>query len=89
MGKEQYVRGMLEYFCQERDRVKRFREQAKEEKQARKRVKWQQELPAREYLEHAKCCNDTDCRHRMVKHGLFCFEKWRSGKNTKTPSEMK
>ena len=32
MEKEQYVRGMWEYFCQERDRVNRFREQAEEEK---------------------------------------------------------
>ena len=30
MGKDQYVRGLWEYFCRERDGVKRFREQAKE-----------------------------------------------------------
>ena len=34
MGKEPYVRGMWEYFLQERNRVKRLREQAEEEKQA-------------------------------------------------------
>ena len=32
MGKEPYVRGMWEYFCQAR--AKRFRELAEEEKQA-------------------------------------------------------
>ena len=31
MGKEQYVRGMWEHLCQERENVKRFREQAAEE----------------------------------------------------------
>ena len=35
MGKEPCVRGMWKYFLQERNRVKRFREQAEEEKQAR------------------------------------------------------
>ena len=40
MGKDQNVRGMWEYFCQERDRVKRFREQAEEEKQAGIQGQW-------------------------------------------------
>ena len=35
MGKERYVRGMWEYFLRERNRVKRFREQAEEEKAGR------------------------------------------------------
>ena len=34
MGKEQYVREMWEYFCQDRARLKTFREEAEEERQA-------------------------------------------------------
>ena len=34
MGEEQHVRGMCEYLCRERERVKWFREQAEEETQA-------------------------------------------------------
>ena len=44
-----------------RYRVKRFRELADEEKQAGIQGQWQQESPAREYLEQVKCCHDTDC----------------------------
>ena len=51
MGKEHFVRGMSVYFLQERNRVKRFRELADEEKQAGIQGQWQQESPAREYLE--------------------------------------
>ena len=49
MGKEQYVRGMWEYFRRERDRVNKFREQAEAEKQAGIQGQWQLESPAKEY----------------------------------------
>ena len=67
MGKEQFVREMREYFCQERDRVKRFREQAEEERQAGIRGQWQLESPARGSLEQVKSCSVADCTHRMMK----------------------
>ena len=70
MGKEQYVREMWEYFCQERARVKRFREEAEEERQTGIQGQWQLESPAREYLEQAKCCDDTDWTHRMMKQAF-------------------
>ena len=54
MGKEPHVRGMWEYVLQERSRVKRFRELAEEENQAGIQGKWQQESPARDYLEQVK-----------------------------------
>ena len=54
MRKEQFVREMWEYFCQERARVKRFREEAEEGRQAGIQGRWQLESPAREYLEHVK-----------------------------------
>ena len=44
-------------FCQIEARVKRFREEAEEERQAGIQGQWQLESPAREYLEQAKCCN--------------------------------
>ena len=54
MGKEPYVRGMWEYFLQERNKVTRFRELAEEEKQAGIQGQWQLESPARENLEQVK-----------------------------------
>ena len=41
MGQEPYVRGMWEYFCQERASVKSFREDAEEERQAGIHCQWQ------------------------------------------------
>ena len=75
MGKEQYVREMWEYFCQERVRVKRFREKADEEKQAGIQGQWQQESPAREYLEQVKRCDDNDCTQRMMKQGYTALKR--------------
>ena len=74
MGKEQYMRGMWECLCQERERVKRFREQAAEEKQAGIQGQWQLESPAKEYFEQVKCCDDTGCTHRMMKQGFVALE---------------
>ena len=65
MGEEQHVRGI-----QERDRVKRFREQAEEEKQAGIQGQWQLESTAKEYLEQVECCDDSDCTDRVMKQ---CF----------------
>ena len=73
MGREPHLRGMWEYSLQERSRVKRFPELADEEKQAGIQGQWQQESPAREYLEQVKCCNDTDCTHRLMKHSFFAL----------------
>ena len=47
MGKDQYVREMWTHFCQERAIVKRFREEAQEERQAGIQGQWQLESPAR------------------------------------------
>ena len=78
IGKERHMR---EYFCQERSIAKKLREEAEKERQAGIQGQWQQESPAREYLEQAKCCNDTDCTYRMMKHGFFfCVVKWRMGR---------
>ena len=47
MGKEQFIREMWEHFCQERARVKRFRENAEKERQAVQGER-QHESPTRE-----------------------------------------
>ena len=60
-------------FCQERARVKRFREEAEEERQAGIQGQWL-EPPAREYLEQVKSCNDTACTHRMMKQGFLALK---------------
>ena len=54
--------------------LKRFREQAEEEKQAGIQGQWQLEWPAKEYLEQVKCCNDTDCTHKMMKQDLVALK---------------
>ena len=84
IGKEPYLRGMWEYFLQERSRVKRFRELADEEKQAGIQGQWQQESPAREYLEQVKCCHDTDCNEPMMKKGFTALKNgnWEEYKDT-------
>ena len=74
MGEEQYIREMWEYYCRERLRVKSFREEAEKERQAGIQGQWQHESPAREYLEKVKCCNDTDCIHRMMKRASFALK---------------
>ena len=79
---------MWEHFCQERARVKRFREEAEAENQAGIQGQWQLESPAREYLEQVRCCNDTDCTHRMMKQSFLALVsgEWKS---IKTLSGMK
>ena len=75
----------MEIFGQERLRVKNFQEEAEKERQTGiLQGQWQQESPAREYLEQAKCCKGTDCTHRMMKYGLFALKcgKWEEYKNT-------
>ena len=62
MGKEQYI-----HYLRERSRVKKFREEAERERQAEVQGQWEQESPAREYLEQAKCCHDADCSPRTMK----------------------
>ena len=74
MGEEPHVRGMWEYFLQERSRVKRFRELADEEEQAGKQGQWQQESPAKEFLEQVKCCHDTDCNEPLMKKGFTALK---------------
>ena len=40
---------------------------------------WQQESPAKEYLEQVQCCHDTDCNEPMMKR-LHRFEEWDMGR---------
>ena len=85
MGKEHYVREMWEYFCQERARVERFREEAEEERPAGgMQGQWQLESPAKECLEQVKCGNDTDCTHRMKKQGFLALKsgEWEKYQST-------
>ena len=74
MGKEPYLRGMWEHFSCERSKAKKFRQLADEEKQAGIQGQWQQESPAREYLEQVKCCHDTDCNESMMKKGFTALK---------------
>ena len=68
----------------ERNIVKRFRQLADEEMQARIQGQWQQESPAREYLEQVKCGHDTDCMEGMMEKGFTAVKggNWEEYKNT-------
>ena len=59
LGKDQYIRGMWEYFSCERLKATRFREDAEKEKQQGIQGQWQRGSLAKEYLEEVKCCKDT------------------------------
>ena len=76
--KEPNLCGMWEHFSCDRSKAKKFRELADEEKQAGIHGQWQQESPAREYLEQVKCCHDTDCNEPMMKKGFTALE-WNVG----------
>ena len=53
---------------------KKFRQLADEEKQASIQGQWQQESPAKEYLEQVTCCHDTDCNESMMKMGFIALK---------------
>ena len=84
MGKDPHLRGMWEYLLHERSRVKKCRELADEEKQAGIQGQWQQESPAKEYLEQVTCCHGTDCKEPMMKKGFTASENetWEEYKET-------
>ena len=74
LGKDQYIREMWEYYCSERSRVKKVREDAEKGRQAGIQGPWQHESPARESLEQVRCCNDTDCTPRMMKQAFLALK---------------
>ena len=51
MEKEPYLRGLWEHFSCERSKAEQFRQLADQEKQAGIQGQWQQESPAKEYVE--------------------------------------
>ena len=65
-------------------RVKKFREETEKGVQTGIHGQWQQASPAREYLEQVKCCNYTDCTHRMMKHDFFALKSgaWEEYRST-------
>ena len=71
MRKEQFMREMWEYYCCERSRVKKLREDAEKQTQAGIQGQWQHESQAREYLKQVKFCNDT---HRMMKQAFLALK---------------
>ena len=71
MVKDPYVRGMWEYFLQERSRINRFRELADEEKQAGIQGQWQLESPVAQDKEESQCL--TCARTATVSHWKTTF----------------
>ena len=76
-------REMWEYYCRERSRVKKLREDAEKERNEGIQGQWS-ESPAKEYLEHVKCFKDTDCTPKMMKHAFIALKggNWEEYKNT-------
>ena len=73
-GKRKYTREMWENYCRERLRETSFREDAEKERQAGIQGQWQHDSPTKEYLERVKCCNDTECTHRMMKRAFLALK---------------
>ena len=53
---------------------KKETEQKGFESRLKKEVKQEYESPARRYLDQVKCCNNTDCTHRMMKQGFVAVK---------------
>ena len=66
-----------------------FREEAEKEKQAGIQGQWQDESPAREYLEQVNCCDDFDCTHGTMKQGFLALKRGEWEEFFKTLSGMK
>ena len=67
----------------ERTKAKKFLKDAEKEKQEGIQGQWQQEAPAKEYLEQVKGSADTDCTPRTVKFGYFALKggEWEACKS--------
>ena len=83
LEKDQYIRGIWEYFSCGRSKAKKFRDDAEKEKQEGTQGQWQREPPAKEYLEQVKCSEDTDCTPRIMNQAFFAlkagdWEKYKS-----------
>ena len=75
-GKRTIRAGNVGILFAKKEKAKRFREQAEEEKQAGTRGQWQLESPATEYLEQVKSCSDTGL---YAKHDEAGFVALKSG----------
>ena len=60
---------MWEYFPLERATAKQFLKDAEKEKWEGIQGEWQQESPAKEYLDQVKSSADTDCTPIMMRFG--------------------
>ena len=74
LGKDQYRQGMWEYFSLERLRAKKLMKDAEKEKQEGIQGQWQQESPAKEFLDRVKSSVDTDCTPRMMRFGYYALK---------------
>ena len=79
LGKDQLKQRMWEYLSIERLKAKKFVKDAEKVKEEGIQCQWQQESPAKEYLEQVKCCPDTDGTPKMMNFGYFAFLRLRLG----------
>ena len=84
MGKDRLFQGMWEYFFLERTIAKKFLKDAGKEKLGGIQGQWQQESPAKEFLQQVKSSADTDCAPKMMRFGYFAMKdgNWEEYKRT-------
>ena len=70
--KDQLVQEMLGYFLSCKSESEEISKDAEKEKQEGIQGQWQQESPAKEFLEQVKSGADTDCVPKMMRCGYFC-----------------
>ena len=76
------------YFSLERATAKQFLKDAEKEKWEGIQGEWQQESPAKEYLDQVKSSADTDHTPKMMRFGYTMHSKTEIGRNTKELSKL-
>ena len=69
-----YTRNVGVYFSLERAKAKQFLKDAEKEKWEEIQGEWQQESPAKEYLDQVKSSADTDSTPEMMRFGYYAFK---------------
>ena len=88
VGKGRVYTRNVEYFSLERATVKQFLKDAEKEKWEGVQGEWQQESPAKEYLDQVKSSADTDRTPKMMRLDTM-HSKTEIGRNTKELSKLK
>ena len=67
----------------------KFLNDAEKEKQEGIQGQWQQESPAKEFLDQVKSSADTDCTPKMTRYAHYALKRTEIGRKTKNISRLK